>query len=339
LSSRGRLMRRFVFAAYGLASNGAIAETTLSFDCTPSVSPSLSDRDPVIRTSIAINGTLWRITHVRASGDNVERTDQYRMSDISDQSSLAWQGVLILRPYLKMIGQLSGDRSEYIETLYDARKGGAEIAQFKSLCNPTASQQRPQSAETTAAPTLSPAPRPGAGCSAVNDPTQRLACYDSAFGAPPSPSAPPVVAAPAPAPTVAAASPPPPPPQPLPAPPPATSVSSPDANSTPLSESDLPAMNDDFSKNEIRFGRNYVGRPFHGTLPLYSISEEMFTKGAYSVSFGDHTSGVDCVVSDKNNLDYITKLNTGDNVTIFGRVDSHAIGFDVKLSQCEFARP
>jgi hypothetical protein len=66
-------------------------------------------------------------------------------------------------------------------------------------------------------------------------------------------------------------------------------------------------MNDDFSKNEIRFGRNYVGRPFHGTLPLYSISEEMFTKGAYSVSFGDHTSGVDCVVSDKNNLDYITK--------------------------------
>ena len=48
LSFRGRLMRRFVFAAYGLASNGAIAETTLSFDCTPSVSPSLSDRDPEI---------------------------------------------------------------------------------------------------------------------------------------------------------------------------------------------------------------------------------------------------------------------------------------------------
>ena len=186
---RGRLMRRFVFAACGLASNGAIAETTLSFDCTPSVSPSLSDRDPVVRTSIAINGTLWRITHVRASGDNVERTDQYRLSDISDQSSLAWQGVLILRPYLKMIGQLSGDRSEYIETLYDARKGGAEIAQFKSFCNPTTSQQRPQSAETTAAPTHSlSSEAPGAGCSAVTDPTQRLACYDLAFGAPPSPS-------------------------------------------------------------------------------------------------------------------------------------------------------
>jgi hypothetical protein len=90
-------------------------------------------------------------------------------------------------------------------------------------------------------------------------------------------------------------------------------------------------MNDDFSKNEIRFGRNYVGRPFHGTLPLYSISEEMFTKGAYNVSFGDHTSGVDCVVSDKNNLDYITRLNSGDNVTISGRVDSHAIGFDVSF--------
>ena len=274
-----------------------------------------------------------------ANGVKVERTDQYRMNDISDQSSLAWQGVLILRPYLKMIGRLSGDRSEYIETLYDARKGGAPIAEFKSLCSSSASEQRHQSDESAVTSPPALAPRPGSGCSAVTDSNQRLACYDSAFGAPPGPSAPPVVAAQAPAPTVAAASRPPPPPQPPSAPPPATSVSPPDVNSIPLSESDIPAMNDDFSKNEIRFGRNYVGRPFHGTLPLYSISEEMFTKGAYSVSFGDHTSGVDCVVSDKNNLDYITKLNSGDNVTISGRVDSHAIGLDVKLSQCEFARP
>jgi hypothetical protein len=248
------------------------------------------------------------------------------MTDISNSGSLAWQGILFLRPYLKMIGRLSGDRSEYIETLYDARKGGAEIAEFKSLCSATASEQRPQSAETTITPPLAPALRPGSGCSAVTDPTQRLACYDSAFGGPASSSAPPLVTAP---PTVA----------PAPAPPPATPPLPPDANSTPLSESDIPAMNDEFSKNEIRFGRNYVGPPFHGTLPLYSISEELFTKGAYKVSFGDHTSGIDCVVSDKNNLDYITKINSGDNVTISGRVDSHAIGFDVQLSQCEFARP
>jgi hypothetical protein len=249
------------------------------------------------------------------------------MTDISSSGSLAWQGILFLRPYLKMIGRLSEDRSEYIETLYDARKGGAEIAEFKSLCSATASEQRPQSAETTITPPPAPAPGPGSGCSAVTDPTQRLACYDSAFGGPPSSSAAPLVTAPPPA--VATA----------PAPPAATPPLAPDANSTPLSESDIPAMNDDFSKNEIRFDRNYVGRPFHGTLPLYSISEELFTKGAYKVSFGDHTSGVDCVVSDKSNLDYITKLNSGDNVTISGRVDSHAIGFDIKLSQCEFARP
>jgi hypothetical protein len=315
-----------VFAAYGFVADSAIADITLSFDCTPAVSPSSTEKDPVVRTSIYINSTLWRVTHVRANGDKVERTDQYRMTDISNSGSLAWHGILFLRPYLKMIGRLSGDRSEYIETLYDARKGGAEIAEFKSLCSATASEQRPQSAETTiSAP--APAARPGSGCFAVTDPTQRLACYDSAFGGPLSSSAPPLVAAPPP--TVAAGPPPPPATPPLP----------PDANSTPLSESDIPAMNDEFSKNEIRFGRNYVGRPFHGTLPLYSISEELFTKGAYKVSFGNHTSGVDCVVSDKNNLDYVTKLNSGDNVTISGRVESHAIGFDVKLSQCEFARP
>jgi hypothetical protein len=324
LLSRGRLIQLLVFAAYGFVADNAIADITLSFDCTPAVSPSLAEKDPVVRTSIYKNSTIWRVTHVRASGDKVERTDQYRMTDISDSGSLAWQGILFLRPYLKMIGRLSGDRSEYIETLYDARKGGAEIAEFKSLCSATASEQRPQSAETTITPPPAPAPRPESGCSAVIDPTQRLACYDSAFGGPPSSSAPAPVTAPPIAP---------------PAPPPATPPLPPDANSTPLSESDIPAMNDEFSKNEIRFGRNYVGRPFHGTLPLYSISEELFTKGAYKVSFGDHTSGVDCVVSDKNNLEYITKLNSGDNVTISGRVDSHAMGFDVKLSQCEFARP
>jgi hypothetical protein len=327
LSSHGRLIRRFVFAAYGFASTGAIAETTLSFDCTPAVSPSLADKDPVVRTSIYVDSPIWRVTHIRASGDKVERTDQYRMNDISDSGTLAWQGVLLLRPYLKMIGRLSADRSQYVETLYDARKGGAEIAEFKSLCSATASDRQPQSAQAPATPPATPAPRPGSGCSAVSDPTQRLACYDSAFGAPLNPPAPSVVAAPAP---IATAAPP---------PPAATPASTPDVSSTPLSDSDIPAMNDEFSKNEIRFGRNYIGRPFHGTLPLYSISEDLFSKGAYKVSFGDHASGVDCVVSDKNNLDYITKLNAGDNVTISGRVDSHAIGFDVKLSQCEFARP
>jgi hypothetical protein len=326
LSSRGRLIRLLVFAAYGSVANSAIADVTLSFDCTPAISPSLSERDPVVRTAIAIDSNLWRVTHITANGVKVERTDQYRMNDISDQGSLAWQGVLILRPYLKMIGRLSGDRSEYIETLYDARKGGAQIAEFKSLCSSSASEQRHQSeAAVTSPPAL--APRPGSGCSAVTDSNQRLACYDSAFGSPPSSPTPPVVAALPP--TVVAA----------PAPSPATPPSPADVNSIPLSESDIPAMNDDFSKNEIRFGRNYVGRPFRGTLPLYSISEDLFTKGAYKVSFGDHTSGVDCVVSDKSNLDYITKLNSGDSVTVSGRVDSHAMGFDVKLSQCEFARP
>jgi hypothetical protein len=148
-----------VFAAYGFVADSAIADITLSFDCTPAVSPSLAEKDPVVRTSIYKNSTLWRVTHIRASGDKVERTDQYRMTDISDSGSLAWQGILFLRPYLKMIGRLSGDRSEYIETLYDARKGGAEIAEFKSLCSATASEQRPQSAETTITPPPAPAPR------------------------------------------------------------------------------------------------------------------------------------------------------------------------------------
>jgi hypothetical protein len=58
-------------------------------------------------------------------------------------------------------------------------------------------------------------------------------------------------------------------------------------------------MSDEFSKNEIRFGHNYIGRPFRGTMPLYSDSEELFSKGTFSVSFGTYTSGVDCRVSDK----------------------------------------
>jgi hypothetical protein len=111
LLSRGRLIQLFVFAAYGFVADSAIADITLSFDCTPAVSPSLAEKDPVVRTSIYKNSTLWRVTHIRASGDKVERTDQYRMADISDSGSLAWQGILFLRPYLKMIGRLSGDRN------------------------------------------------------------------------------------------------------------------------------------------------------------------------------------------------------------------------------------
>src|SRR3954469_12770208 len=83
-------------------------------------------------------------------------------------------------------------------------------------------------------------------------------------------------------------------------------------------QDDLPAMHKTYQANEARFMRDYKGKPFEAVMPLQGVSENPFFQGSYRVGFGSGriTSEVDCRVSDKKTVDFVTDLNKGDMVRI-----------------------
>jgi hypothetical protein len=146
-------------------------------------------------------------------------------------------------------------------------------------------------------------------CWSISDRQTRLDCYDGKLSyASPQP-------APTPAPVAAAA--------------PALPASD-------LSASNLPEMKATYKQNQARFSRDYVGKTFSARMEVRSVVESLFSKGSFRVSFGAGFGGVDCVVSDKTTIDFVTNLNAGDSIFISGTVSDIVFG-DVQLSPCKLS--
>jgi hypothetical protein len=166
-----------------LFASASRAETSLVLDCKPDPVSGARDKDPIVSVAVSVNGLKWRATHLAASGKRYERAEQYGLHDASDQNAPArtWQGTLINRPFLKMVGQIqrAGDNFTYVETLYDARKSGAKTMELKFSCVSAGTPQPITSAQPYAPEAPSKATNMSTSeCSAVTDQEQRLACYN-----------------------------------------------------------------------------------------------------------------------------------------------------------------
>jgi hypothetical protein len=106
-----------------------------------------------------------------------------------------------------------------------------------------------------------------------------------------------------------------------------------------LSNDDIAPMHETYKANQARFKRDYVGKSFKAKLPLSRITESLINKGSYRISLGNSSifSDVDCVVSDKPNVDKVMDWNTGDLITVSGRVTDHVVG-SIILEPCQVSR-
>jgi hypothetical protein len=305
---------------------GATADEQLSLLCSPQFSSSVDGANPITKIEVAAQGTNMTVTHIAANGARYDRSMQYLMRVLSNSILPAWQGPNIKLPHLSMLGKVTRgvDGSlGYSEQLFDANAGGAKTFEMRASCidrKPSlrAAAQAPQ----PAAPTVT-APPPRSGCQAVSDPGERLKCYDLQF--------PPVQqtakAEPKPAPIEALA-------PDTPAPPPSTANSGSDKKY--LSDSDLEEMHETYEKNQARFVRDFVGRPFRATLTVNKVTQNPIFASQFHVSFGTAFHGVSCGIEDQRVIAFITNLNKGDRVFVVGNVSDHSFG-DVDLKNCEIS--
>ena len=110
------------------------AETALSLDCKPDLEE--STKDGIVAISVAVRGRDWSISHIAASGVRYERANQYSLRDASNAGVLSWEGTKLNRPYLKMVGQISGSGTQfaYIESIYDTRKVETKTTELRASC-------------------------------------------------------------------------------------------------------------------------------------------------------------------------------------------------------------
>jgi hypothetical protein len=114
--------------------SSATSETSLDLQCTPQSAPSGETKDQVVSVIVSVQGSNWQVTHVTASGARYERNAQYSIQGLPNFS---WEGASIKHPHLKMVGHIftggSGNYT-YVETLYDAKQGGAQVNETRSFC-------------------------------------------------------------------------------------------------------------------------------------------------------------------------------------------------------------
>jgi hypothetical protein len=101
-----------------------------------------------------------------------------------------------------------------------------------------------------------------------------------------------------------------------------------------LSGSDLPMVVKTYRENEMRFKRDFVGKPFGDVLPFKNASENVIFKGAYTVRFGKgFTSDLDCTVTSPVEISTIANWKNGDQILIQGNVKDVTLG-SVNLDSC-----
>jgi hypothetical protein len=106
-----------------------------------------------------------------------------------------------------------------------------------------------------------------------------------------------------------------------------------------FTKGDIPLMVETSRTNEIRFDRDYKGKPFSDVLPFRRALEDFFTKGEYTVSFGRAAfgGGVDCSISHPTILNQVVEWSPGALVSVNGTIRTTMMG-DVVLDNCQFTR-
>jgi hypothetical protein len=104
-----------------------------------------------------------------------------------------------------------------------------------------------------------------------------------------------------------------------------------------FTKDDIPLMIETSRTNEIRFERDYKGKPFSDVLPFRRALEDFFVKGEYTVSFGTlpFRGGVECSISHPKVLNAVVEWRPGVLVSVRGIVRTTMMG-DLVLDNCQF---
>jgi hypothetical protein len=133
------------------ASQAWAAAPGYELDCdAPSVMIGDDTRDdPVIGVRIFYTPDehAWRVLHVMSTGLIVSRGAQYGIMDATNDHRVQWQGALIRKPSIYMIGELQRGKDggvSYMEWIYDRAKNNALVMQSIAKCfKPTPPLPRP----------------------------------------------------------------------------------------------------------------------------------------------------------------------------------------------------
>jgi hypothetical protein len=123
------------------------------------------DNNPVVRVDIKYvpDDHSWRVFHTLRNGLVVSRSEQYAITDASNDRKTQWQGSLNRSRNLYMVGEVrrgGEDGILYLEWLYDRNKNGLLAMHASSRCamaepplpTPTTSAPLPTPSETAALP-------------------------------------------------------------------------------------------------------------------------------------------------------------------------------------------
>jgi len=104
-----------------------------------------------------------------------------------------------------------------------------------------------------------------------------------------------------------------------------------------LGEKDIETIIKTAQSNEIRFKRDFKGRPFKATLPVNRISENYFTEDRYTATFGNNlfSNNVTCEVKDRHTIDLMMDWDKGQIVAVAGNIGNARFG-DIELKDCQY---
>jgi hypothetical protein len=96
------------------------------------------DNNPVVSVEIKFlpEEHSWRVFHYLQNGLVVSRSEQYAMTDASNDSKAQWQGSLNRARNLYMIGEVKRVEGGlvYMEWIYDRNKGNRMVMQSTAAC-------------------------------------------------------------------------------------------------------------------------------------------------------------------------------------------------------------
>jgi hypothetical protein len=98
---------------------------------------------------------------------------------------------------------------------------------------------------------------------------------------------------------------------------------------------DIEAITKTSRSNDIRFKRDYKGKPFKATLPVNTISEHFLWSNRYTATFGNGrlSGNVSCDVKDKATIEQMMDWDEGQMVTVSGTIYDTTLG-DIDLKDC-----
>jgi hypothetical protein len=105
--------------------------------------------------------------------------------------------------------------------------------------------------------------------------------------------------------------------------------------SGPFGAKDIEAITKTSRTNDIRFKRDYKGKPFKATLPVNTISEHFLWSNRYTATFGrgQFSGNVSCDVKDKATIGLMMDWDEGQMVTVSGTIDDTTLG-NIDLKDC-----